>query len=182
MPNTQLDRYRIAVNAAAHAFCMDSVKAAREHDWSPDEMPKFIRAVVRFSAAHNKIPKRYWPEMGKVAVKFYKGHLAKALEELVSLQGRSNKHISNDTLDSLLKETGDLSAVNAGAVKKVLVIKIRQSMKLKQLSRLKFMKSMGIGGILMKWLTTPKYIGNVSLNTLLKAQTVLDVNLIDLSL
>jgi len=92
-----------------------------------------------------------------------------------------NKHIGS-TLDSLLKETGDLEVVNALVIKKVLVIKIQRALRRKGMTREKFMESSGTGQILMKWLHNPKYIGNVSLNTLLKISNALGINLIDLSM
>jgi hypothetical protein len=91
----------------------------------------------------------------------------------------TNKHIGS-TLDSLLKETGDLEVVNTLISKKLLVLKIQRAMKRKRMSKLRFMAAMDIGEVMMEWLSNPKCIGRVNFETLLKAQTVLGINLIDL--
>ena len=143
-------------------------------------MTKEIRDEVEYYAGHNKIPKKYWPEMVKIALKFYHGHLGKALEELVTLQGRTNKHIGS-TLDSFLKETGDLEAVNELTQKKLLVLKIQRAMKRKRMSKRNFMIAMDSTGLVIERLLDTKEVGRISLEILLRAQSVLGINLIDLS-
>jgi hypothetical protein len=89
------------------------------------------------------------------------------------------KHVSEETIASLLTETGDLEAVQILTQKKTLVRKIKRGMVRKRLSKLRFMVAMDIGEVTFNRLQNPNDIGRVHLETLLKAQTVLGINLVD---
>lgn len=81
-----VDRYRISVNTAGHLFCMFAMREARGDRWSLDTMPESIRQWVEIYADNNLVSREYWPEMVTIALEFYRGHLEKALVELVGLQ------------------------------------------------------------------------------------------------
>jgi hypothetical protein len=91
------------------------------------------------------------------------------------------KHVSEETLASLLTETDDLEAVQILTQKKTLVRKIKRGMVRKRLSKLRFMTAMDIGETTFNWLQNPKNIGRVNLEILLKTSHVLGINLIDVS-
>jgi hypothetical protein len=88
------------------------------------------------------------------------------------------KHIGS-TLDYLLKETGDLEAVNLATSKNILVLKFQRAMKRKRMSRIKFMVALNINEPTLTKLLDPNQIGRINLETLLKASFTLGIKLLD---
>ena len=80
---------------------------------------------------------------------------------------KRNKHVGS-SLDSLLEETGDLSEINAQAIKRVIAWEVGQKMKAEGISKTKMAESMKTSRSSLDRLLDPTN-SSVTLDTLNKA-------------